>query len=60
MTSHLRIGAHIEPRDPFWVQVREAVYQRAQHIGATLVWLDADPTLFDEASADAVLIKSLR
>ncbi|NJM07443.1 substrate-binding domain-containing protein, partial [Candidatus Gracilibacteria bacterium] len=51
----LRIGAHIEPRDPFWVQVREAVYQRAEQVGVALVWLDADPMLFDEPTAHVVV-----
>ena len=30
MPRILRIGVHIGVEDPFWVQVREAVYQRAQ------------------------------
>jgi signal transduction histidine kinase/AraC-like DNA-binding protein/ABC-type sugar transport system substrate-binding protein len=32
-----RIGAIIGPHDPFWVQVREAVFRRAQQIGIALV-----------------------
>ena len=30
MSHRLRIGSRIGSADPFWVQVREAVYQKAQ------------------------------
>ncbi len=32
----MRIGYELIPADPFWVQMREAVQQRAQEIGLTL------------------------
>ena len=44
-TSTLRIGVHVEPRDPFWVQVREAVHHAAHRRTVDLVPLDGDPTL---------------
>ena len=37
MTDLARIGFALRPGDPFWVQVREAVQQRAQDLGVTLV-----------------------
>ncbi|MCB9138581.1 MAG: helix-turn-helix domain-containing protein [Caldilineaceae bacterium] len=37
MTQTLRIGLHILPADPFWVQVREAAIQRAQQLDITIV-----------------------
>ena len=37
MTQPLRIGSQIGPYDPFWVQVREAVNQRAQQLGLELI-----------------------
>ncbi len=33
----LRIGFALSPGDPFWVQVREAVKQRAQELGVDLI-----------------------
>jgi signal transduction histidine kinase/AraC-like DNA-binding protein len=39
--SHtLRIGSRIGSADPFWVQVREAVYQKAQQLAIDLVTID--------------------
>jgi len=39
--SHtLRIGARIGSADPFWVQTREAVLQRAQQLAIDLVSID--------------------
>ena len=37
MTQALRIGSQIGPYDPYWVQVREAVNQRAQQLGLELI-----------------------
>jgi signal transduction histidine kinase/AraC-like DNA-binding protein/ABC-type sugar transport system substrate-binding protein len=37
MKRTLRIGAQIGPYDPFWVQVREAVYHKAQQFGVELI-----------------------
>lgn len=36
----LRIGTQIGPFDPFWVQVREAVYQNAQRFGVEMVSIE--------------------
>ena len=36
-TSNLRVGFGLAPGDPFWVQVREAVQQRADELDLTLV-----------------------
>jgi len=36
----LRIGARIGSADPFWVQARESVHQRAQQLGIVLVPID--------------------
>jgi signal transduction histidine kinase/AraC-like DNA-binding protein/ABC-type sugar transport system substrate-binding protein len=41
LVSHrLRIGSRIGSADPFWVQVREAVYQKAQQLAIDLVPID--------------------
>lgn len=37
MSHRLRIGSRIGSADPFWVQVREAVYQKAQQLTIDLV-----------------------
>jgi signal transduction histidine kinase/AraC-like DNA-binding protein/ABC-type sugar transport system substrate-binding protein len=37
MCHSLRIGSQIGPYDPFWVQVRESVYQKAQQLKINLV-----------------------
>jgi signal transduction histidine kinase/ABC-type sugar transport system substrate-binding protein/AraC-like DNA-binding protein len=37
MARAFRIGSQIGPYDPFWVQVREAVLQKAQQLGLQLV-----------------------
>jgi signal transduction histidine kinase/AraC-like DNA-binding protein/ABC-type sugar transport system substrate-binding protein len=42
MTRTFRIGLQINVADPFWVQVREAVYQRAQQREVDVVMLDVD------------------
>ena len=33
----VRVGFGLRPGDPFWVQVRESVQQRAQELDMTLV-----------------------
>lgn len=38
--AEIRIGALLGPHDPFWVQVREAVYSAVQERGMTLVPLE--------------------
>jgi signal transduction histidine kinase/ABC-type sugar transport system substrate-binding protein/AraC-like DNA-binding protein len=40
MPQTFRIGSQIGPYDPFWVQVREAVNQRAQQLGLDLIPLE--------------------
>ncbi|HEU5100956.1 MAG TPA: ATP-binding protein, partial [Roseiflexaceae bacterium] len=40
MSHRLRIGSRIGSADPFWVQVREAVYQKAQQLAIDLVPID--------------------
>jgi signal transduction histidine kinase/AraC-like DNA-binding protein/DNA-binding LacI/PurR family transcriptional regulator len=37
MDHTLRIGSQIGSYDPFWVQVREAVYRKAQQLNANLI-----------------------
>lgn len=37
MPQPFRLGSQIEPYDPFWVQIREAVNQRAQQLGLYLI-----------------------
>lgn len=37
MTVTLRIGTQVWPDDPFWVQVHEALQQRAQHHAVHLI-----------------------
>jgi signal transduction histidine kinase/ABC-type sugar transport system substrate-binding protein/AraC-like DNA-binding protein len=37
MSQVFRIGSQIGPYDPFWVQVREAVNQKAQQLGLELI-----------------------
>jgi signal transduction histidine kinase/ABC-type sugar transport system substrate-binding protein/AraC-like DNA-binding protein len=40
MHQTFRIGSQIGPYDPFWVQLREAVSQRAQQLGLELIPLE--------------------
>lgn len=37
MPQEIRIGVQIVPYDPFWVQVREAVYKKIQQLGLVLI-----------------------
>src|SRR5262245_4676175 len=47
MSRTFRIVVQIDNADPFWVQVREAVLQRAQQLGIDVVLLDVeDPYSF--------------
>jgi signal transduction histidine kinase/AraC-like DNA-binding protein/DNA-binding response OmpR family regulator len=39
MSSILRVGTAIDPNDPYWVQVREAAYVRAQELPIDLIAL---------------------
>jgi signal transduction histidine kinase/AraC-like DNA-binding protein/ABC-type sugar transport system substrate-binding protein len=43
LVSHtVRIGSRVGSADPFWVQVREAVHQRAQQLPIELLSIDID------------------
>ncbi len=43
-TNHFRIGVEIGPYDPYWVEVREVVYQRVCDAGLELVKLEITVT----------------
>lgn len=57
-THILRIGSHIQPGDPFWVQVGEAVEQRAHQLGVVLVPIDIDDLPYT-AAQEIVLLEEL-
>ncbi len=64
MSYVVRIGSRIGTADPFWVQVRAAVEQRAHQIGAQLLDLDLDlatahTPVGREAALDALLAHNL-
>jgi DNA-binding LacI/PurR family transcriptional regulator len=40
MSQALRVGLHITPDDPYWVLVREAIYQRAEQCAIQLISID--------------------
>jgi signal transduction histidine kinase/ABC-type sugar transport system substrate-binding protein len=56
MSQALRVGLHIAPDDPYWVLVREAVYQRAEQCAIQLISVDIpDPRgLADQAQVSWV------
>jgi len=57
MAHTFRIGSQIGPADPFWVQVREAVYQKAQQLAINLIPIeiaDRPETLSREEQASLV------
>ncbi len=56
MPKALRVGLHIAPDDPYWVLVREAIYQSAEHCAMHLVSIDVpDPSgLSDQAQVSWV------
>jgi ABC-type sugar transport system substrate-binding protein len=66
-TGHLppRLGVATIPNDPYWVQVREAVYRGVQQCGAELVPLEmvgslqATTTLDSSTLAEEILAQSL-
>ena len=45
MSSPLRIGTRTGSADPFWVQLRESIHQRAQQLGVDLVEIDLNQSL---------------
>jgi signal transduction histidine kinase/ABC-type sugar transport system substrate-binding protein/AraC-like DNA-binding protein len=50
--SEIRVGTLLGPHDPFWVQVREAVYKAVQQQGMTLVPLELFESLLMLVSLD--------
>ena len=44
MAHTYRIGAQLASGDPFWVLVREAIYQRASQLDVSLILLEYDLT----------------
>jgi signal transduction histidine kinase/AraC-like DNA-binding protein/ABC-type sugar transport system substrate-binding protein len=44
MVRAFRIGAQLASGDPFWVMVREAIYQRASQLDVSLILLEYDLT----------------
>lgn len=66
MYHTLRIGSQIGSYDPFWVQVREAVYQKAQQLHVNLIPIEIsdEPQLLssDERASlvDELLAEDLR
>ncbi len=44
MSQALRVGLHITPDDPYWVLVREAIYQKAEQCVIQLISIDIPET----------------
>lgn len=59
MSLSFRIGSRIGSADPFWVQLRESVYQKAQQLGTTLVEIDFDYASAQSQDAQLSLVESL-
>lgn len=59
MTRTLRIGIQIEHTDPFWVQVREVMWQRAQVLAAELIELNIQPAHTRLPDEQAEVVESL-
>ncbi len=57
--ASLRVGFAIVPADPFWVQVREAVKQRAAEVGIDLVRLPPLPAV-PHAESYLEMLENLR
>ena len=54
-TNTVRVGFGLRPGDPFWVQVRESVQQRAQELDLTLVPVTLPEfTYADDSIIDAI------
>ena len=62
MPRTIRIGAQFDVADPFWVLVREAVYQRARQQGIEIIPIEADsPYLYALADDEQIsLIEELQ
>ncbi|HEX9370599.1 MAG TPA: ATP-binding protein [Roseiflexaceae bacterium] len=54
-----RIGIQIEHVDPFWVQVREVMWQRAQTLSAELIEIGIQESLFLSADEQAEAVEDL-
>lgn len=59
MTRTLRIGIQIEHTDPFWVQVREVMWQRARVLAAELIELNIQPAHTRRPDEQAEIVESL-
>lgn len=59
LPAPLRVGFALLPSDPFWVQVREAVKQRAAEVGVDLVRLPPLPSLA-QTDAHLEMLENLR
>ncbi|HQE93088.1 MAG TPA: helix-turn-helix domain-containing protein [Anaerolineae bacterium] len=57
MTHAFRIGIAIDPNDPYWVQVREAAYAKAQNLSIDLISLNLvdSPAVLSEEEQMALL-----
>ncbi|MFN8472319.1 MAG: substrate-binding domain-containing protein [Anaerolineae bacterium] len=57
MSHQVRIGSQVGPGDPFWVQVREAVNEKAQQLGVDLLLIEftAHPFALPEEEQEALL-----
>jgi hypothetical protein len=57
MSPPQRLGFNISPAEPFWVQVREAVLQRAQELDVELIPINAEdhPPLLSEQDEMALV-----
>jgi signal transduction histidine kinase/AraC-like DNA-binding protein len=55
----IRIGARIGSADPFWVQTREAVQQRAQQLGIDLLSVDRGFSVTPSAEDEIAFLEEL-
>lgn len=60
ISDHVRVGTFISPDDPFWVQVREAVYRQLHSLGAHIEPLEitASPAAIAALDPD-ILVEEL-
>lgn len=54
--SHLRIGIQVAPGDPFWVQVRESLFQQMQRLGPQWVPIEVGTSFRDILELDPISI----
>lgn len=55
-----RIGIQIDPDDPFWVQVREVMWQHAQELQIDFVEVTIDASLYLAANTQSELLEDLQ